>query len=134
MGDNIANAQQFYTAMQNLDPPGIVDALAEDFVLYVAEGMPGGFGGRYSGREAVLDKVWSPVFSTFGAIPYPDDLLPAGEDTVVATGVYRGGPPATERPWSASFAHILRFRDGKMIELRQITDTKAWEQALNQAD
>jgi uncharacterized protein len=73
----------------------------------------------------MLDKVWVPVHRTSGAMPYPADLLAVDDGRVVAIGEYRGRTPAGE-PFAATFAHVFRFTDGRIVELRQITDTRSW--------
>lgn len=131
MADNLALAQRFYSAMQNLDLDGLRETLARDFVLHVADGLPEGLGGRHDGPDAAITEVWQPAYLTFRVLPYPDELLAINDGRVVVVGNYRGTPPATERAFTASFAHILRFHDGKITELQQITDTRCWEQALS---
>lgn len=122
---NIEVAQRFYAAMHQLDVDGLLATLADDFVGHAAPGMPGGLGGTYRGSREMLEKVWVPVYRTSGAMPYPGELLAVDDGRVVAIGEYRGHTPAGE-PFTASFAHVFRFADNRIIELRQITDTRSW--------
>lgn len=121
--DNIQLVDGFYAAMHAMDVAGIASRLDPGFVLRVSAGMPGGYGGRYTGAERALTTVWGPVHAAYGAMPYPDELIEAGPQRVVAVGEYRG--PA----FRAAFAHIIRLRDGRMTELHQITDTGSWPSA-----
>lgn len=57
------------------------------------------------------------------------DPVPSGGDRVTAVGTYRGTARATGEPVEAAFAHILTIRDGRISELRQITDTVRWTPA-----
>jgi ketosteroid isomerase-like protein len=57
----------------------------------------------------------------------PEEYLPVvGEGRVVVLGHYRGAAWRTGTPHEASFAHVLRFRAGRVVELIQITDTHRW--------
>jgi ketosteroid isomerase-like protein len=123
--DNIQLVSKFYAAMRARDVAGIVTALDQGFVLRVSAGMPGGYGGDYTGAQQALAKVWGPVHAAYGAVPYPDELIDTGPDRVVAVGEYRGPT------FSATFAHIIRVRDGRMTELHQITDTGSWPDTGN---
>jgi len=48
---------------------------------------------------------------------------------VVVTGSYTGQPPGAGQPLTAAFAHVLAFRDGRLAELRQFTDSHHRPQA-----
>lgn len=122
---NTEVAERFYAAMHGLDVEGLLATLADDFVGHVAEGMPGGLGGTYRGGREMLEKAWVPVHRTSGAMQYPAELLAVDDGRVVAIGEYRGRTPAGE-PFAATFAHVFRFADGRIVELRQITDTRSW--------
>jgi ketosteroid isomerase-like protein len=120
---SLAVAESFYDAMHRLDVSGILDVLAPDFVGHVSEGLPGGFGGRHDGAQAMVDDVWVPVYRAFRALPHPAEYLAAGPGRVLVLGEYRGEEP---EPFTAEFAHVLRVTDGRIAELRQITDTRRW--------
>lgn len=45
-------------------------------------------------------------------------------------GRYLGRSRETGRSHDAAFAHVLRFQDGAVSELIQITDTARWHEAL----
>ncbi|MET9268533.1 hypothetical protein [Kribbella sp. NPDC003557] len=50
----------------------------------------------------------------------PDRRLPVAPNEFVVLGHYRGDG------WRAPFAHVLTTKDGKILSLRQITDTRCW--------
>jgi ketosteroid isomerase-like protein len=113
-------AERLYAAMRAKDPRAILEALGDDFVGEVNAGMPLGVGGRHDGPRAMLRDVWGPVFAAYNAVPEVEELVPAGEDRVVALGHYRGDG------FTAAFAHVLTVRDGRVTRLRQFTDTRSW--------
>jgi len=82
------------------------------------------------GAQKMMDHVSLPVMATFAALPHPGRIYNAGVDTVIAVGEYRGVVPSTGRSMTAAFAHVIRVVDGKIVELRQITDTNEWAAGL----
>jgi len=50
---------------------------------------------------------------------------------IVVVGQYIGVHREAKRLHRAASAHILRFRDGRIAELVQITDTARWHAALS---
>jgi uncharacterized protein len=126
MGEQAKAAQRLYDALAARDPAAILDALHEDFVGAVSAGMPLGVGGRHDGRRAMLERVWGKVFAHYEISVEPEELLVSGDDRVTAVGRYRGVERATGRPVDAVFAHVLTVRDGRVAELKQVTDTRSW--------
>ena len=98
----------------------------EDFVGDVSAGMPLEVGGRHAGPRAMLEQVWGRVFAHYDISVEPEELLPSGDDRLVAVGRYHGVERATGRRIDAAFAHVLTMRDGRIAALRQVTDTRCW--------
>ena len=46
---------EFYEAIHRLDPTGLLDTLAADFIGHVSQGFPGGFGGHNEGAAGLQD-------------------------------------------------------------------------------
>ncbi len=121
MGEgDVQAAERLYAAMRAKDPRAILAALEQDFVGEVSAGMPLGVGGRHDGPQAMLRDVWGPVFAAYDAVPDVEELVPAGEDRVLALGHYRGDG------FTAAFAHVLTVRNERVARLRQFTDTRSW--------
>lgn len=125
MQDNVELARHLYAAFADHDPSAIVKLLHPEFEGLVSAGMPLGVGGRHRGPERMLGDVWIPVFSAYDVRVEAEELLDCGE-VVVAVGAYRGAERASGERFDACFAHLLRFRDGLIVALRQITDTATW--------
>jgi len=51
-----------------------------------------------------------------------DEFVDAG-DTIVAIGAYRATAKTTGTPVRAAFAHVFTIAGGRVIRLRQFTDT-----------
>ena len=127
---NRAAAERLYAAFEARDPQAILDALQPDFRGEVSAGMPSDWGGVYEGAEAMLRNCWGPVFSQLDTRPVPAEYLESSGGRIVVVGHYIGVHRETKRPHRAAFVHILRFRDGRIAELVQITDTARWHAAL----
>ena len=135
MTDQLASGTEFdpvdcfYEAMRDGDPIRLLESLSEDFVGHVSQGLPGGHGGIHTGRDHMLRDCWIPIHQAFGARPQPADRLAAADGRVVVTGNYHGSSPASGKPFTAAFAHIFSLAEGRITELRQITDTRMWPEA-----
>lgn len=126
-----ATAERLYAGFEARDPRAIMETLDPDFRGVVAAGMPNGWGGVHEGAEAMMRDCWGPVFAELDTRPVPAEYLETGDGRIVVVGEYVGVHRRTERPHRAAFAHILRFRDGRIAELVQITDTARWRAALS---
>ena len=85
-----------------------------------AEGMP--YGGRYRGAEAVFQNVFGPITAdveNFSA--RPDEILPAGDDRVLALGRYRGTGRSGEV--DVAYAHVWTVQGGRIVKFVQYADT-----------
>jgi ketosteroid isomerase-like protein len=126
----LAAAQRLYDAFDAHDGPALLEAMSPSFRGVVSAGMPRGLGGVYDGPERMLGECWGPVLAALHTRPVPDEYIPAGADRMVVTGHYVGHARETGRRLDAAFAHVLRFEDGRVSELVQITDTARWHEAL----
>jgi uncharacterized protein len=124
--NSVPAARRLYDAMAERDIRAIRDAMTDDFVGEVSDGMPLAVGGRHDGPEAMLRDVWGRIFAAYDVSIDVDRLLPSGDDVVVALGRYRGCERATTRPLDARFAHVLTVREDRVSSLEQITDTRRW--------
>jgi ketosteroid isomerase-like protein len=124
--ENLLAARRLYDAFARRDPVALLAELHPEFVGRVSAGMPLSVGGRHEGPDAMLHEVWVPVAFAYDVAPEPAELLECGADRLVAVGAYRGRARDSGEDIDAAFAHVLRFRDGKVSELVQITDTASW--------
>jgi uncharacterized protein len=127
---NLRTAHRLYEAIQAHDAKAARAMLAPSFRGVASDGMPDSLGGTYEGPEAMLRECWGRVYARFEVHPEPEEFLPVAPDRVIVIGHYAGTARATGGALSAAFAHILRFADGQLTELVQITDTGRWRDAL----
>ena len=92
-----------------------------------AEGMP--YGGVYRGFEEVAANVFGPIGRDVeGFTAIPDEIIPAGDDRVLAMGRYRGN--GASGPVDTLFAHLWTVRDGRITHFVQYVDTHLFRQAV----
>ena len=129
MPSNLHLARDFYAALARADADRLRELLHPRFTGHVTDGTPSGPGGTYVGPKAMLRHVGGPVDRLFAARPAPERFLSCESGEVVVTGRYTGQPPGAAEPQAAAFAHVLTFRDGRLAELRQFTDSHHRPQA-----
>ena len=124
-------ARSLYEALAASDGAALAALLGPSYEAWVSDGLPGG-GGHIVGGAAML-ALWARVGGTFDVAPRCDELLPLEGGGVLALGRYVGRARATGKAVDAAFAHVLRFEGGRLVSLRQITDTQRWAEALHAA-
>lgn len=110
-----------YAAFGVGDIPKVLSAFAPDIEWTEAEGGP--YGGVSVGPDAVLHNVFMKLggeWDGFAAIPR--EFVAEG-DTVVALGDYSGTYKGTGKSFTAPFAHVWKFTNGKASSFHQYTDT-----------
>jgi ketosteroid isomerase-like protein len=115
-----------YAAFGSGDMEGVSAALAGTDWLE-AEGMP--YGGRYRGAGEIFENVFGRIaadLQNFSA--RPDELLPAGDDRVLALGRYRG--LGRQGELDAAFAHLWTVHEGEIVKFVQYADTHKYREAV----
>lgn len=117
-----------YAAFARGDVPTVLGAFAPDISWTEAEGFP--YAGTYIGPDAVLQNVFARLGSEWkGYAAVPHELIADG-DTVVALGEYSGTYKATGKSFRAPFAHVWKFKGGRVKSFWQHTDTAVVQKAL----
>ncbi|MDZ7644224.1 MAG: nuclear transport factor 2 family protein [Woeseiaceae bacterium] len=121
MTQSIEAVESLYAAFARGDVPAVLEALAPDVRWSEAEGGP--YGGVSIGPDAVLANVFMKLgteWEDFAAVPR--EFVTSGT-TIVSLGEYSGTYKATGKSFRAPFAHVWKFRDGKVASFEQHTDT-----------
>ena len=124
--DRLTLIGRLYQAFGSGDMGTVADLIA-DTDWHEAEGMP--YGGRYRGHREVFENVFARIagdIENFSA--RPDEILPAGDNCVLALGRYRGTGKAGDL--DAGFAHLWTVEDGCITRFVQYADTHRWREAL----
>ncbi len=115
-----------YQAFGGGDVEAIGGLLAE-VEWHEAEGLP--YGGVYRGAEAVFQNVFGPIARDVqGFAARPQELLPVGEDRVLALGRYTG--TGSQGELDIAYAHVWTVQAGRVVKFVQYTDTYKYRQAV----
>ena len=124
--DRIRLVERIYEAFGSGDMATVADLLAGT-EWHEADGLP--YGGRYHGAPQIFENVFVRIAGDLeGFAARPDELLPAGDDRVLALGRYTGAGKAG--PLDCPFAHVWTVRDGQIVKFVQFTDTHQWREAM----
>jgi len=126
MTERVQTVRQLYSAFAEGDMPRLGELLADTHWVEAA-GMP--YGGTYRGFGEVATNVFGPMMNDVqGFTATPDEIIPAGDDRVLALGAYRGSGSAGEV--AAPFAHLWTVRDGRVTNFVQYADTHLFRKAI----
>jgi ketosteroid isomerase-like protein len=106
----------------------LVAALAPDARWTEAAGFP--YAGTYVGPAAIVAGVFQRLASEWTGYRAAVHSYLADGDRVAAFGVYSGTYNGTGKAMYASFAHLYRLRDGKIVSMEQIVDSAMVQHAL----
>ena len=112
-----------YAAFQRGDIPSVLAAMAPDIVWNEAENFPYADNNPYVGPDAVLAGVFARLGGEWDGFAVKEEELIDAGDTIVTLGRYGGAPKATGKKINAQFAHVWRFKNGKIVAFQQYTDT-----------
>jgi uncharacterized protein len=118
---NLEIVKRLYTAFQKRDIKTVLEIFDPQIEWIQNEGFPGG--GRHIGAETVLKNVFAKFrldWDDWQAVV--EEWLDAG-DIIVALGEYRGTYKSTGKSTTAAFAHVYKFKNGRIFKFQQYTDT-----------
>jgi uncharacterized protein len=119
-----AIVHNLYAAFARGDIPSVLAGLDPQIVWTETAGGP--FAGTYTGPDAVLENVFSPLGSEWSDFTVQPEAYVCDSESAVAIGTYRGLHRATSRTLEARFAHAWHLKDGRVVRFEQITDTARW--------
>lgn len=124
--DRLAVVRDIYEAFGSGDMDRVATMIART-EWHEMEGMP--YGGTYSGADEVFQNVFGRIAAdveNFSA--RPDQIIPAGDDRVLALGRYRGSGRKGEV--DVAFAHLWTVRNGEIVKFVQYADSHRFREAV----
>ncbi|KAF1019815.1 MAG: hypothetical protein GAK30_02907 [Paracidovorax wautersii] len=106
----------------------LLAALAPDATWTEAAGFP--YAGTYVGPEQIVAGVFQRLGTEWEGYRAQVHTYLADGDRVAAFGVYSGTYRKTGKSMTATFAHLYRLVDGKIVSMEQIVDSHVVQQAL----
>lgn len=128
--EHVQLVESLYKALAAGDADTATELLHPDFVGRTTEGLPLDLGGVFSGPGEMLREFWWRIGRHYRAKAVPRQFLPTEDGRLLVVGVYEGEARESGGSLDAVFAHLIAFRDGRIGELTQITDSARWSQAL----
>ncbi len=128
--DQVAAVSELYAALAKGDGARIDELLHSDFVGTTTAGLPLGLGGTYRGARAMQDDFWWRIGASYRAEARPDEVRELEAGLVLVRGRYVGAGRQSGAPLDAAFVHVLRFEEGLIVALDQLTDSARWHNAL----
>ena len=125
-----ALVRRVYGALAAGDAETLAEALDPQFDGHFADGLPLGIGGIRRGAASAVRDGWWAIGRAFDLRAEADEWIPTADGRLLVLGVYRGSARSTGRPVEAGFAHLWTAREGRLVALRQYTDTARWVAAL----
>ena len=114
--------QSLYDAFAKGDVPTVLATMDPEIEWNEAEGFM--YGGVYRGPNAILENVFMKFATEWeGFTVVADRIVDGRAGNVVGLGTYSGKYLKTGKSMSVPFAHAWEFRDGKIVRMRQYTDT-----------
>jgi 2-(1,2-epoxy-1,2-dihydrophenyl)acetyl-CoA isomerase len=131
LDSKVAIAQQLYRALAAGDRAALSTLLHPNFVGHATDGLPLGMGGRHDGPEAMQRDLWWTIGRHYKVEAQPEEFRLLDDGRLSVAGHYRGEGRKSGRRLDAAFIHLIAFvDDGRIVSLRQLTDSAAWVQAL----
>lgn len=128
MTSNLDLIRATYEGAQPDNGRNLLALLTPDTRWTEAAGFP--YAGTYIGPEQILAGVFQRLATEWENYQAQVHTYLADGDRVAAFGVYSGTYRATGIPMAASFAHLYRLADGKIVSMEQFVDSHAVQQAL----
>jgi uncharacterized protein len=123
--------KRVYTALAAGDRDRLLELLAPDFTAEFAAGMPvADTRGGINSAEDMIDKAWWALGRAYRVRPEPTAWIPCAGGRLLVLGRYKGSARESGREFEANLVHLWTARDGRLTHLWHLTDTAAWEGAL----
>ncbi|MDM0119427.1 nuclear transport factor 2 family protein [Variovorax arabinosiphilus] len=106
----------------------LLAALAPEATWTEAAGFP--YAGTYTGPAEIFDGVFRRLATEWVGYKAQVHTYLADGDRVAAFGVYSGTYAKTGKSMRATFAHLYRLQDGKILSMEQVVDSAMVRQAL----
>ncbi|MGD8600659.1 MAG: nuclear transport factor 2 family protein [Gemmatimonadota bacterium] len=111
-----------YSEAANGNNEPMANAFAEDMVWTIIGSTP--VSGTYRGLQEIRGTLAPNLMSSFETTPrLIIDRLIAEDDQVVVLAHGEGGETKNGTEYNNAYCHVLRLRDGKLVELLEYCDT-----------
>jgi len=128
MSTNLEVIRATYEGASAENGKHLLAALAPDATWTEAAGFP--YAGTYTGPEAIFANVFKRLATEWADYSAKVHTYLADGDRVAAFGVYSGTYLATGKAMSATFAHLYKLENQKIVSMEQYVDSAIVCEAL----
>lgn len=128
MENNLDIIRATYEGASEENGRNLLAALAPNATWTEAAGFP--YAGTYIGPKAITANVFQRLATEWIDYRAHVHTYLADGDQVAAFGVYSGTYRKTGKAMTATFAHLYRLEDGKIVSMEQYVDSAMVRQAL----
>lgn len=128
---NLDIVRSTYEGPSEENGKNLLSVLAHDASWTEAAGFP--YAGTYVGPQAIVAGVFQRLATEWDGYQAKVHTYLADGDRVAAFGVYSGTYRATGKAMTASFAHLYRVQDGKIVSMEQYVDSHPVQLATQSA-
>lgn len=129
MSGNLEIIRATYEGSSEENGRHLLAALAAEATWTEAAGFP--YAGTYVGAEAIIANVFRRLAMEWMDYRAEVHTYLADGDRVAAFGAYSGTYKATGKAIRATFAHLYRLKDGKIVSMEQYVDSAIVRQAMS---
>ncbi|WCM93662.1 nuclear transport factor 2 family protein [Acidovorax sp. NCPPB 2350] len=128
MATNLDIIRATYEGSAQDNGKNLLAVLAPDATWTEAAGFP--YAGTYVGPEQIVAGVFHRLGTEWEGYQARVHTYLADGDRVAAFGVYSGTYRKTGRAMTATFAHLYRLQDGRIVSMEQYVDSHKVQEAL----
>lgn len=128
MTTNLDIIRATYEGPSEENGKNLLAVLAPDATWTEAAGFP--YAGTYIGPEQIVAGVFQRLGTEWEGYNAKVHTYLADGERVAAFGVYSGTYRKTGKAMTATFAHLYRLKDGKIVSMEQYVDSHPVQQAL----
>lgn len=129
MATNLEIIKATYEGASEENGKNLLAVLAPDVSWTEAAGFP--YAGTYIGPQAVIENVFKRLGTEWIGYKATANTYLVDGDRVAVFGVYSGTYKKTNKAMSATFAHLYRLKDGKIITMEQYVDSAIVQKAMS---
>lgn len=130
MTTNLDIIRATYEGPSEENGKNLLAALAPDATWTEAAGFP--YAGTYTGSKEIVANVFFRLATEWLDYRAQVHTYLADGDQVAAFGNYTGTYRKTGKSMTATFAHLYRLKNGKIVSMEQIVDSAMVQKAISE--
>ncbi|HYP26439.1 MAG TPA: nuclear transport factor 2 family protein [Blastocatellia bacterium] len=126
--ENVSRVEKIFSTIARHDFEALGEVLADDVVLDVIASADNPMAGQTRGLQQVTEATRKNFALLEDQKPIIESVVAQG-DSVVVVARERGRIAATGRSYDIRWVQVYKFREGKLISIREWADSEAFREA-----